>query len=79
LLRTGSLDHGLAAAFGSLTGTTVAQAAYQILKADEVGFSRAVTMACGINGKGPWRSSETPSMQQALSNDYLEAEELVSV
>lgn len=36
-------------------------------------------VACGITSKGPWRSSKTPGLQQALSNDYLKAEGLVSL
>jgi RNA-directed DNA polymerase len=28
-------------------------------------------VACGITSKGPWRSSKTPGIQQALSNAYL--------
>src|SRR5690554_4893471 len=36
-------------------------------------------VACGITSKGPWRSSKTPGIQQALSNDYLKAEGLVSL
>lgn len=28
-------------------------------------------VACGITSKGPWRSSKTPGIQQALSNKYL--------
>ena len=33
----------------------------------------------GITSKGPWRSSKTPGIQQALSNDYLKAEGLASL
>jgi hypothetical protein len=28
-------------------------------------------VACGITRKGPWRSSKTPGINQALSNNYL--------
>ena len=28
-------------------------------------------VACGITSKGPWRSSKTPGIQQALNNAYL--------
>jgi RNA-directed DNA polymerase len=28
-------------------------------------------VACGITSKGPWRSSKTPGINQALSNAYL--------
>lgn len=34
-------------------------------------------VACGITSKDPWRSSKTPGIQQALSNDYLRAKGLV--
>lgn len=36
-------------------------------------------IACGITSKGPWRSSKTPGIQQALSNEYLKAEGLASL
>jgi RNA-directed DNA polymerase len=36
-------------------------------------------VACGRTSKGPWRSSKTPGIQQALSNDYLKSEGLVSL
>lgn len=36
-------------------------------------------VACGITSKGPWRSSKTPGIQQALSNAYLKAEGLYSL
>jgi len=30
-----------------------------------------VAVGCGITSKGPWRSSKTPGINQAISNDYL--------
>lgn len=36
-------------------------------------------VACGITSKGPWRSSKTPGIQQALSNAYLKKEGLYSL
>lgn len=36
-------------------------------------------VACGITSKGPWRSSKTPGIQQALSNDYLKSQGLYSL
>lgn len=36
-------------------------------------------VACGRTSKGPWRSSKTPGIQQALSNVYLQSEGLVSL
>ena len=42
-----------------------------------VGIQSAV--ACGRTSKGPCRSSKTPGIQQALSNDFLKAEGLFSL
>jgi RNA-directed DNA polymerase len=36
-------------------------------------------VACGITSKGPWRSSKTPGIQQALSNAYLKTQGLYSL
>lgn len=36
-------------------------------------------VACGITSKGPWRSSKTPGIQQALSNAYLKSQGLCSL
>ncbi|MGB0360064.1 MAG: group II intron reverse transcriptase/maturase [Endozoicomonas sp.] len=36
-------------------------------------------VACGLTSKGPWRSSKTPGIQQALSNAYLKAQGLYSL
>ena len=36
-------------------------------------------VACGITSKGPWRSSKTPGINQALSNAYLKSQGLVSL
>ncbi|WP_245905458.1 group II intron reverse transcriptase/maturase [Photobacterium lipolyticum] len=36
-------------------------------------------VACGITSKGPWRSSKTPGIQQALSNAYLRSQGLVEL
>lgn len=36
-------------------------------------------VACGITSKGPWRSSKTPGIQQALSNEYLKKAGLCSL
>jgi RNA-directed DNA polymerase len=33
-------------------------------------------VACGITSKGPWRSSKTPGIQQALSNAFLRSQGL---
>ena len=43
------------------------------------GVAIQAAMACGLTSKGPWRSSKTPGIQQALSNDYLKSEGLVSL
>ena len=44
----------------------------------KLGVHVKAAVACGITSKGPWRNSKTPGIQQALSNDYLKAEGLVS-
>ncbi len=36
-------------------------------------------VACGITSKGPWRSSKTPGIQQALSNAYLKSQGLCAL
>jgi RNA-directed DNA polymerase len=36
-------------------------------------------VACGITSKGPWRSSKTPGIQQALSNAYLKNQGLYAL
>jgi RNA-directed DNA polymerase len=36
-------------------------------------------VACGITSKGPWRSSKTPGIQQALSLSFLKSEGLFSL
>ena len=36
-------------------------------------------VACGITSKGPWRSSKTPGINQALSLKYLKSEGLYSL
>ena len=43
------------------------------------GVSIQAAVACGLTSKGPWRSSKTPGIQQALSNAYLKAEGLYSL
>ena len=44
-----------------------------------LGVHVQAAVACGITSKGPWRSSKTPGINQALSNDYLEKAGLVSL
>jgi RNA-directed DNA polymerase len=36
-------------------------------------------VACGITSKGPWRSSKTPGIHQALSNAYVKSQGLYSL
>ncbi|MDH5728745.1 MAG: group II intron reverse transcriptase/maturase [Gammaproteobacteria bacterium] len=36
-------------------------------------------VACGLTSNGPWRSSKTPGIQQAIGNDYLKSEGLFSL
>lgn len=45
----------------------------------KLGVNIQTAVACGRTSKGPCRSSKTPGIQQALSNDYLKAEGLFSL
>ena len=45
----------------------------------KLGVHVQAAVACGITSKGPWRSSKTPGINQALSNDHLKAEGLASL
>lgn len=51
----------------------------KIAKMLKRGVHIQAAVACGLTSKGPWRSSKTPGIQQALSNDYLKQEGLVSL
>jgi RNA-directed DNA polymerase len=44
-----------------------------------LGVHVQAAVACGITSKGPWRSSKTPGINQALSLDYLKSEGLYSL
>ena len=44
-----------------------------------LGVHVRAAVACGITSKGPWRSSKTPGIQQALSNDYLKSQGLYAL
>ncbi|VAW73864.1 Retron-type RNA-directed DNA polymerase [hydrothermal vent metagenome] len=44
-----------------------------------MGASKDWAVTCGSTRKGPWRSSKTPGIQQALSNHYLKEEGLYSL
>ncbi len=41
-----------------------------------LGVHVQAAVACGITSKGPWRSSKTPGINQALSNAYLKSQGL---
>ena len=41
-----------------------------------LGVRIQAAVACGITSKGPWRSSKTPGINQALSNAYLKSQGL---
>lgn len=41
-----------------------------------LGVRVQAAVACGITSKGPWRSSKTPGINQALSNAYLKSQGL---
>ncbi len=43
------------------------------------GMTIQPAVACSITSKGSWRNSKTPGIQQALSNDYLSKEGLISL
>jgi RNA-directed DNA polymerase len=43
------------------------------------GVKVQAAVACGITSKGPWRSSKTPGINQALSDAYLKSEGLFSL
>lgn len=45
----------------------------------KLGVKVQAAVACGITSKGPWRSSKTPGINQALSNAYLKAEGLYAL
>jgi len=51
----------------------------KIAKLMKLGVGTKWAVTCGITRKGPWRSSKTPGIQQALSNDYLKSEGLYSL
>ncbi|OUS41065.1 group II intron reverse transcriptase/maturase [Oleispira antarctica] len=44
-----------------------------------LGVKVQAAVACGITSKGPWRSSKTPGINQALSNAYLKSEGLYTL
>jgi RNA-directed DNA polymerase len=44
-----------------------------------LGVHVQAAVACGITSKGPWRSANTPRINQALSLDYLKSEGLYSL
>jgi len=43
------------------------------------GVNLDMAVTCGSTRKGPWRSSKTPGIQQALSNNYLKEAGLYSL
>ena len=45
----------------------------------KLGVHVRAAVACGITSKGPWRSSRTPGIQQALSNAYLKSQGLYAL
>lgn len=44
-----------------------------------LGVRIEAAVACGITSKGPWRSSKTPGINQALSNAYLKSQGLYAL
>jgi len=51
----------------------------KVAKLLKLGVSTKWAVTCGSTRKGPWRSSKTPGIQQALSNNYLKEEGLFSL
>jgi RNA-directed DNA polymerase len=45
----------------------------------KLGVHVQAAVACGITSKGPWRSSKTPGINQALSNVYLKSQGLYAL
>lgn len=45
----------------------------------KLGVRVQAAVACGMTSKGPWRSSKTPGIQQALDNKFLKAAGLTSL
>ena len=45
----------------------------------KLGVPVQAAVACGITSKGPWRSSKTPGIQQALNNKFLKEAGLFSL
>ena len=43
------------------------------------GVAIRTAVGCGLTNKGPWRSSKTPGINQALSNAYLKSQGLYSL
>ena len=43
------------------------------------GVKIQAAVACGTTSKGPWRSSKTPGINQALSDEYLKSEGLYAL
>ena len=43
------------------------------------GVDIRTAVGCGLTSKGPWRSSKTPGINQALSNAYLKSQGLYSL
>ncbi|MGY8872317.1 MAG: group II intron reverse transcriptase/maturase [Pseudomonadales bacterium] len=44
-----------------------------------LGVRIQAAVACGVTSKGPWRSSKTPGINQALSNAYLKSQGLYAL
>ena len=44
-----------------------------------LGVDIRTAVGCGLTSKGPWRSSKTPGINQALSNAYLKSQGLYSL
>lgn len=76
---TGSLDHWIRRRVRMAYWRQWRKPRTKVRSLMKLGVHVQVAVTCGITSKGPWRSSETPGIQQALPNDYLKAEGLVSL
>jgi RNA-directed DNA polymerase len=44
-----------------------------------LGVRIQAAVACGVTSKGPWRSSKTPGINQAISNAFLKSQGLYAL
>jgi len=64
---------------GWLTGVSGVSHELEVRNLIARGVSISAAVACGITSKGPWRSSKTPGINQALSDAYPKSEGLFAL